>query len=330
MTAHAESNWLPVRFSFTPRSVSVRWLDFGRTTLSQPFFNQTLRQLRRTEPPASERMTDLSELLRSRAAFDAVRPAGIIFHVSRCGSTFLANGLKAAENVIVLSEAAVFGVFFLPQVFRASPYPKEGWDDARRTLLECVISLYAHRFGAGTQRVVLKCHAASLLQIRLVRSVWPDVPMVVLIRDPVEVMVSNLARPSAWLRSKNSPARARGAFGWSETEIEAMSREEFCARGIGRFCLSAAEAKDTNRDVIDYRELDIDKVYEVAQKFGIELPPRDSAAIRRVKSAYAKDLTGERTYADDSGRKQKEASELIRHEAARWARPYYEALLETR
>src|SRR4029450_14106661 len=100
MTAHAESNWLPVRFSFTPRSVSVRWLDFGRTTLSQPFFNQTLRQLRRTEPPASERMTDLSELLRSRAAFDAVRPAGIIFHVSRCGSTFLPNGLKAPAHVI--------------------------------------------------------------------------------------------------------------------------------------------------------------------------------------------------------------------------------------
>ena len=330
MISHAEHNWLPVRFAFTPRSVSVRWLDFGRTTLSEPFFNQTLRQLRRTEPPAPERMTDLSELLQSRAGVTPVRPAGIIFHVSRCGSTFLANGLKAADDVIVLSEAAVFGVFFLPQVFRASPYPEEGWDEARRTLLECVISLYAHRFGHGPQRVVVKCHAASMLQIRLVRSVWPDVPMVVLIRDPVEVMVSNLARPSAWLRSKNTPLRARAAFGWPEHEIETMSREEFCARGIGRFCLSAAESKETNRDVIDYRELDIDKVYDVARTFGITMPPQDSPAIDRVKSVHAKDRTGERAYADDSARKQKEASRLVRDEAARWAQPYYEALRETR
>ena len=252
MTSHAENNWLPVRFAFTPRSVSVRWMDFGQTTLSEPFFNQTLRQLRRTEPPAPERMTDLSELLKSRAAVTPVRPAGIIFHVSRCGSTFLANGLKAAEDVIVLSEAAVFGVFFLPQVFRASPYPEEGWDDARRTLLECVISLYAHRLGHRTQHVVIRCHAASMLQIRLVRSVWPDVPMVVLIRDPVEVMVSNLARPSAWLRSKNTPLRARAAFGWAEKRSRrCLARNS--AHEVSASSVSRPLNQETNRDVIDYR-----------------------------------------------------------------------------
>src|ERR1019366_5688912 len=96
--------WLPIGFTFGPQ-VSVRWLEFGGRSLSEPFFGQSVRALRCSKPPARERVTNLQTLFDVASAYREVEPSGLIFHVSRCGSTFLTNILKAGAGVLALSEA---------------------------------------------------------------------------------------------------------------------------------------------------------------------------------------------------------------------------------
>jgi hypothetical protein len=318
--------WLPVTFKFNPHMVSVQWVQFGPKPISEPFFGQTVRKLKRSKPVAEEQVTTLTALIERARELTPVTPAGLIFHVSRCGSTLLANALRAGQDVVVLSEARPVGTFFRPNVFRESPFPSEGWEDARRMLLGCVATIYAHSGGSGDPKLVIKCHAASVLQIGLVRAVWPDVPFVVSIRDPLAVMMSLRAKPATWVKTRNRPRIGAYMFGWKPTEVLGMSVEEYCARGLGRFCEVAAGAIGPNCRVIDYESLDSAHIRRIADFFGIALPAEDSPEFRKVLGTYAKDPSGVRPFESDRERKQREAPATVRRAAETWAQRPYETL----
>jgi hypothetical protein len=79
---------------------SVRWLECGSTHFAEPFFGDTIRRVMRLNPAAGEQITDLQALLDAAGQYDTVRPSGVIFHVSRCGSTVLTNALKTGARVV--------------------------------------------------------------------------------------------------------------------------------------------------------------------------------------------------------------------------------------
>src|SRR5580658_7118041 len=91
--------WLPVAIG--GRYLTVRWLQFGNKALSEPFFEWSVAALRDGLPDAAEFETSIAELAKGDAA-PPVLPAGIIVHVTRCGSTLVLNALRAAENVVGL------------------------------------------------------------------------------------------------------------------------------------------------------------------------------------------------------------------------------------
>jgi len=324
--ASVAERWLPITVNFNPTMVSVQWMEFGSKTITEPFFQQTVRRLKTASPPAAERVTSLSTLIEAAEALPTVRPAGLIFHVSRCGSTLLANALRTADDVVLLSEARPVGAFFRPNVFKDSPFPSEGWADARRMLLDCISTLYAHSTGGPDPKLVIKCHAASVLQIALIRSVWPDVPFVVVVREPVDVIISNMAKAAGWLKSRKRPRISAFMFGWKPDEIQGMSAEEFCARGIGRFCEAALNALGPYCRVIDYESLDAERMRAIAEFFGISLPPADAPRFRKAIDTYAKDPEGKRAFASDRERKRQEATDAVKLAAQRWAQGPYEAL----
>ena len=193
-------------------------------------FRHTLRRLRRVDHAAA-RVTPLATLLEAARDHATIRPSGIIFHVSRCGSTFLANTLKTGDAVLVLSEARPICSLLHARALTRSPFPPEGRAEGRKLLLESVTTLYGHSMGRNNPKVIFKCHSATMMFLPWIRQIWPEVPFVVMIRNPVEVIQSNLAKQARWLRCRQKPKIAKGFFHWSEGEIRAMSAEEFCARG---------------------------------------------------------------------------------------------------
>jgi hypothetical protein len=116
-------------------------------------------------------------------------------------------------------------------------------------------------------------------------------------------------------------------FGWSARQVQQMTTEEYCARGLGVFCDAARRALDANCLVLDYSAMTPECLAGVARRVGFDVPDRSSAAWANLMGVYAKDASGQRRYEDDSIDKRRRASDVVRHAGQRWAEEPYRALL---
>jgi hypothetical protein len=168
-------------------------MKVGSATLSDPFYHESIYALRVRGRESAEFETHLSILETGAAGLARVVPAGIIFHMSRCGSTLLLNALRTADSVVALSEPAPADRAMAMAAARSTHWARLG-----TALLTPLISVFAHYQGPA-RSVIVKCSSLSTFSLRAVRTVWPDVPCIFLIRNPVEVVVSNWLRPPRWL-----------------------------------------------------------------------------------------------------------------------------------
>lgn len=326
IAADDQERWLPIAFSIKSKAIAVHWMSVCGKSFNEPFFSQTLHNLRAKKPPAAERTTDFTVLLECAAERPENNPCGIIFHVSRCGSTLLTNVLRTGVDVLALSEAEPFECFFNQSAFANATLSDEEKIRARRIFMTSVVKLYAHRSESENHKVVIKCYATSMTQISLARSIWPDVPFIVLIRDPLEVMISNLEKPAHWMMSRYKRMRNRGLLGLTVNQLENMSGEEYCARAIGSFYEAAIKEIDGHCLVVDYSDINIACYHKIADLLKIQMPHPDSAEFKRVLSTYSKDVTGTRGFESDCARKQSDAPDSIRKLAERFAREPYVTL----
>jgi hypothetical protein len=108
LNAAALREWTPIRVFGEARDLTVEWAVVERS-FSDPFFEQTAGHAmqhpfnalfaRRTPVAQLEALADLSP---------GVAPTGFIFHMSRCGSTLIAQMLARLSDTIVLSEPQPF------------------------------------------------------------------------------------------------------------------------------------------------------------------------------------------------------------------------------
>lgn len=299
-------SWLPASVCATPGGVQVRWLHFGAAPLSEPFFRQSVARARRSGQSGQPLLTPV-EALRNVAEERA--PAGFVFHVSRCGSTLLANALRCLPGATVISEAQPVSALL------AAP-----------DLLAGAVRAYGRRRRGNESGLFFKFSSWNVLHIAVLQRLWPRTPCLFLIRDPVEVMVSCLKEPPGWLRLKSRPAAAAARFGWNPPEIAAMTGAEYCARGIAAFLRAMSGHANENCRVVDYRQLDIDCFFRVVEFFGESPATASRAAVERTFQISAKDPTGTTSFVPDCDEKRRAATPAIRLAAERWAEPVYECL----
>jgi hypothetical protein len=319
--------WLPTAIGLDSQSQQavVRWLEFGSAKLAEPFFAQTVERLRHASPPAKEARSDLEALLELAEGLSAVTPAGFIFHVSHCGSTLIANALKTADRAVVVSEAPPLSILLHPDSYSFGP-SVDTWDRMRQALFRALISIFAHYRGDEPAPVVIKFPSWNILFWSLVRSYWPDVPAIVIIRDPVEVMMGNL-NGGGWMEFKKSPELAGRLLGWKNLprSVQEMSDGEFAARVLRRFYTCAREMADQGSRILDYQEIDVRQIRAIAALFHVELPA-SRFPIEQILGVYSKDANGAQPFQPDGPRKQKLATGLVRSAAHQWATAAYRDL----
>jgi hypothetical protein len=316
--------WVPI--GLIPRDEErheVEWLDMSGVRFSEPFFTQTLARVRDERPDARAIVTGIEELLRAEGSASGLEPSGFIFHTSRCGSTLVANSLKALDDSTVVAEApvldSILGLFF-----------GEGGGAAREmfrlALLRAAVGALGQRLCGDERRYFVKFTNWGVMHRRQIARLWPNVPWLFLYRDPVEVIVSNMKKDAGWMRIEENPGEAALLSGVSVEAAASMSREEHCARVVGRCCEAAAAALDEGSLLVNYDELSPERLVELIGFFGVEPTKEESERVRRVSGLYSKDTGAGRAFSSDSDSKRAAATDAVRAAAERWAAEPYELL----
>ncbi len=317
------TGWVPVRWSWHAGQPVVDWCDLGDLRLTAPFFAQTVQDAQ--DRSRTLRQTSDDVLARWPDSGPGARPGGLIFHLSRCGSTLAAQTLAALPENIVLSEPEV-----VDTVLRAGTIMPGVSDERRAAWLRGLAKAYGQRRFPEERRFFIKFDTWHLLDFAVIWQAFPGVPWIFLYRDPVEILVSQLTEVSG--RMLPGPLSALW-LGMPLIEALQTPQEEFCARALGRIAaaaLAAAEHDPLGR-LVNYAQLPDALETEIAPWLGVSLSGTERERMRQAARFHAK--SPGRPFNGDSLAKQKLATGALRELAERWVGPAYrqlEAMRRTR
>jgi hypothetical protein len=311
--------WVPVEFVIESGEMSFHWMDFSGVDISEPFFRQTVAKM--VDRGNQQKTSSIHDLISIGSRTPAIRPSCLIFHVSRCGSTLLANALRAGCNCITLSEPKIITDLF--HFCNELPAPAQFLRDS---ILQSIVNLYSN-YQKKQRNIIIKLASWNLLSFGIFRKIWPDVPCILLIRHPGEVIVSNL-KPGGWLNFRSNPQCASRLLELDEMQVEQISDMEFCARVIKRLNETALEFIDARLMIIDYNMIDAGLMPAIAEFIGFNSAELDWNAVKSTFQVYAKDQNGTRAFEDDRAAKRSQAAQLIAGSSADLATGFYNVLLQ--
>jgi len=303
--------WLPVSLTPSTGHLMVDWLCFDGIATDAPFFHDALSRAR--QRPFNRlfgwrmRLADMLE-----TSPQGPRPAGLIFHLSRCGSTLVHRMLGAGGSTNALSEVSVFD-----ETLQISLRPDVPADDKLRLLRMMAAAL--GNAGAG-KPLVLKLDAWHIQSWPLLRAAFPDTPAVFLCREPVEILVSQ--QRMRGIQAVPQPAMA-ALFGVGD--YDAMSPDEYYAVLLAASCRTAtAAARDGALRVIGYGELPQAVFTKILPHFGLQADAAAQARMRDVARFHSK--SSDEHYVPDAEEKTRAAGAELRALVERIAGPAYREL----
>jgi gluconate kinase len=312
--------WAPIRVYPEAGQLRVDWCHLGDTRFHEPFFNDTIeRRLRHPFALLFRHQTSFDVLLERRAHRPGLPVRGLIFHMSRCGSTLVSQMLAALPWCRVLSEAGP-----IDSVLRAHLTLPGVDDETRISWLRAVVAALGQPGHPEERALFLKLDAWNTLELPLLQRAFPGVPWVFLYREPVEVMASHLNHRGAhMLPGLLEPVPP----GLAPLDASGMTLEEYGARVLARICqagLEGYEARTNPARLVSYRQLP-DVVPELlAGHFGQDVTPEDLERMRAAGQRDAKNPVA--SFEDDSAQKALRVTPLARELAERLILPVHDAL----
>lgn len=317
------ANWVPSRLWWHAGRPAVTWVDLGELRFDQPFFHQTLDAALRRPGAPEPRHTDLTALIsearRVEAAGESLGPpSGLVFHMSRCGSTLVSSSLACAHSSLVLGEPNPFGDYF--EVARALT-PRQ-----RIAVLRALLILLG-RPRAGETIFVIKAMSQLAVFLPFLLKALSEARWIFVYRDPLEVLVSLAEGESFVAGLHRRPRQAEFWSGIAAAEIAAMPQVEFVARMLARICETAADAglrTPRRMRALAYPWTPEILSDAVAPFFGVEMDAAEKEKARGVAERDAKQPA--LVFVEDSAAKRKRADAALRAAAERWLEPAVERL----
>lgn len=302
--------WLPTRSVPAAGAPAFDWLWFGTRRLARPFFEDEVRNAASLPLNWLLRIrTGLAELVAGADTQDSLPLEGMIFHMSRCGSTLAAQMLGAVPSHAVLSEPEP-----LDAVLRWCAESGADPDKANAAIRAMVAALGRVR-GTGETRCFIKMEVWHTLFLPLLRQALPDVNWIYLHREPSEVLVSLREMPSHHIIPS---VIAPGYLGLSE--LPDLSPDDFAPFLLARLGSAVADHWHLGGGlVLDYPQIRGAMPGRVAAHFGLPLSASERALMEQAGTRDAK--SPGKTFADDTARKRAAAGPDILAAADRWMGP---------
>lgn len=312
--------WIPVRLYWSAEQPTVDWCYLGRREFTASSFTQTVDECLRWP---------FNLLFRHQTSIDALglwtevrrgpRPTGFIFHMSRCGSSLVSQMLAGVQRSIVISEARP-----IDATLRAHFHYAQLSAEQRILWLRWMISALLHQ-RRDEEHFFITFHAWNTLELPLIRRAFPDVPWIFLYRDPVEVLVWNMAHRGAHMvPGVINPL----LFGMDFRLIAEMQPEEYCAKVLLAISEAALRHHLDGGLLINYSQLPEAVFSPVLELFDVNCTEEELQIIRGAAARDARNRA--RQFENDSRKKQDRAGLSAREAAAKWLTPIYEQLESAR
>jgi hypothetical protein len=265
-------------------------------------------------PHASQR-TLLDDLVGLEQAGVSLPLAGLILHMSRCGSTLMARVLAGSPDTLVVSEH--------PAVDAVLDTARRGVAEERRAAWLRGMLAALSRSQGRERRAVFKLDSWHILDLPLIRRACPGVPWVFVYRDPVEVLVSHQRqRGMQMVPGLVAPAR----LGLAALEEQAPGDlDAFCARVLARFCAAAADYVPAyGGALVHYDQLPAAIWSPILPLFGLRPTQAERVAMEQRLRHHAKQPA--QLFSPDGADKRRAASEHQRELAERYVGAAYQRL----
>lgn len=183
--------FVPSKLIVNNNEIRFRWTYTGTKRFTEPFFSESLLACKNFPENRSRTETSVQQLLNVSEKVDAVKPTAFIFHISRCGSTLLTQMLSTDEKCIVLSEAPLLDAILGLKFTHPEIYDEESAD----RLFKASLRIYAQRANGNETHLFIKCDSWHTMFHEQIRRCYPDVPVFLLYRSPMEVVRSQARMP---------------------------------------------------------------------------------------------------------------------------------------
>lgn len=253
-------HWLPYRYH--AKSRSIYWcLPEGHAT--EPFQDEYISRSRQT--------VLLNQIIQPRTSLDClsfqvktvttIQPAGFIFHLSRCGSTLISGCLSELDSTCVFSESPVLTDILLD---------KNLTQEQQQIYLQQLINLQAGVF-TDRPKAIIKWNAWDIFRWDMIRAIYPNVPTIFLVRNPIEILASHQRSVGRHMSGDLSMAAFHPVFSVINEKASVL---DFRIRVL-QYLLSEMLNNyfpDQVR-VVDYRLLNIKSILGIASYFNLKIKP---------------------------------------------------------
>lgn len=167
----------------------VMWAAIGHGPFVEPFLEIDIAN----RMPQELFISPIAELERYPDRYGELPLSGLIFHISRCGSTLASQVISSNSVNMVLSEPPILNQMLT-----------RGLD-----IKNAIRSLSRPDPAGKIERVYIKTSSHNLLSINS----YPDGPWLLIIRNPLEVIVSLLKKPPNWISGPVTPLELAAILG---------------------------------------------------------------------------------------------------------------------
>lgn len=262
-------------------------------------------------PVNADFLNDLKRSNKSERLFSVIgddlpeprlEPALFIFHVSRCGSTLAANYFATDPENRVFNEPMLFANLLEGSV-----------EDQKDVDLNWLINIFSLGRLEEQRRLVIKLSSRHLCHVKWFHETFPDVPKYLIIRDPEEVIVSNVESPPYHLISAGKETNR----GLEDLALEYLEE-------VYEWAVSNSEVFD---HIVDYRMLKEQLPLLETKLWKVEGNEERNGHIEHVFKSSSKNL--EKEFVEDTSAKKKKWRNFKSAKKSRYQMlvKYYEALL---
>jgi hypothetical protein len=291
--------WMPVRLFETQGEWQVEWVHALFAPLSDPFFDDSATRIRRH--PANLILSCSTPVAALAEFAGCDQPDIVVFHISRCGSTLVARMFGAMDQTRVLAEP--------PVLDQAIQLYLRGLIDA--DLVRGLAGALGREPQVCARRRVIKLDSWHCLALDRIADVFPFAHKLLLIRDPVEVLVSHRENPGMQVLKGAVPFDTFGLVGMFEAP-----QDEFPAWVIAAIMRGALQAADRpDLLVCDYADLPGAFTGRILPHCRIDLALHEADAITQVAGYHSK--RPDAPFLPDGALRQEAADPALRASAAR-------------